>query len=368
MMRQGSGISPVIEGTLQRLFDSSPAHPLSPSDRLVILSDLHLGDGSARDDFLPNGELLGEILRSYYLPGGHALVLNGDIEELQRFPLQSIRARWEHLYALFRRFGDRSGVHRIVGNHDEALWHSDPRLRDQPLQAGLRLSFGVDTLFVFHGHQATIFFERFNDLSGFFLRHFANLLHIRNVPAHYESTKRYRTEHRVYAFSNTRKIVSVIGHTHRPLFESLSRVDTLRFRIEQLCRDYPAVSPRARLEIEEMVRTYKKDLALLSERSSREGLHSSLYDEHLPVPCLFNSGCTIGKRGLTAIEIEDGQIALVHWFDERRDGRPRGPRGRERHGGDHRGRERPPGVSRRCRSVMKRDRLDYVFSRIRLLA
>ena len=391
MMRQGGGISPVIEGTLQHLYDSSPTLPLSASDRLVILSDLHLGDGSARDDFLPNGELLGEILRTYYLPGGHALVLNGDIEELQRFSLQSIRARWEHLYALFRRFGERSGVHRIVGNHDEALWHSDPRLRDQPLQTALRLCFGADTLFVFHGHQATIFFERFNDLSGFFLRHFANRLHIRNAPAHYESTKRYRTEHRVYAFSNARKIVSVIGHTHRPLFESLSRVDTLRFRIEQLCRDYPAVSPRVRLEIEEMVKAYKKDLALLSERGHRDELKSSLYAEHLPVPCLFNSGCAIGKSGLTVIEIEDGQIALVHWFDSRRDGRPRSPHGRERHGSDHRGRERFAGASRRrrrnralvppeaestrrlgdtpyYRSVLKRDRLDYVFSRIRLLA
>jgi predicted phosphodiesterase len=386
MMAQGIGISPVIEGTLQRLYDSSPTLPLSASDRFVILSDLHLGDGSSRDDFLPNGELLGEILRSYYLPGGHALVLNGDIEELQRFSLPRIRGRWEHLYALFRRFGDHSGVHRIVGNHDEALWRSDPRLRDQPLQAALRLSFGADTLFVFHGHQATIFFERFNDLSGFFLRHFANRLHIRNAPAHYESTKRYRTEHRVYAFSNARKIVSVIGHTHRPLFESLSRVDTLRFRIEQLCRDYPGVSPRARLEIEEMVKAYKRDLALLAERGPASGERSSLYDEHLWVPCLFNSGCAIGKRGLTAIEIEDGQIALVHWFDARRDGRPR-PRGREPHSGDHGGRERSVAATRRrafvppeaestrrlgetpyYRSVLKRDRLDYVFSRIRLLA
>ena len=398
MMRQGNGISPAIEGTLQQLYDSSPSFPLSASDRLVILSDLHLGDGSSRDDFLPNGELLQEILRSYYLPGGHALVLNGDIEELQRFSLESIRSRWEDLYALFRRFGDCSGVHRIVGNHDEALWRSDARLREQPLRAALRLSFGADTLFVFHGHQATIFFERFNDLSGFFLRHFANRLHIRNIPAHYESTKRYRTEHRVYAFSNARKIVSVIGHTHRPLFESLSRVDTLRFRIEQLCRDYPAVSPRARREIEEMVEAYKKDLALFTEKDRRDGARSSLYDEQLPIPCLFNSGCAIGKRGLTAIEIEDGHIALVHWFDARRSDRRRagrrrrGHRGAEHGTGEHRGsdyraagsRRRsargrsllPPEAESTCRlgdshyyrSVLKRDRLDYVFSRIRLLA
>jgi len=134
-----------------------------------------------------------------------------------------------------------------------------------------------------------------------------------------------------------------------------------------------------------MVKAYKRDLALLSEHGGRDG--SSLYAEHLPVPCLFNSGCAIGKRGLTAIEIEDGHIALVHWFDTRRDGRPTGGR----RGGVRRARERQPARGRRprrsralvppeaestrrlgdtpyYRSVLKRDRLDYVFSRIRLLA
>lgn len=35
------------------------------------------------------------------------------------------------------------------------------------------------------------------------------------------------------------------------------------------------------------------------------------------IPCLFNSGCVIGKRGVTAPEIEEVNIRLVHWFDSR---------------------------------------------------
>ncbi len=359
-------IAATIEGSLQRLFDESPRLPLSNGDRYVIVSDLHLGDGSSRDDFLPNGDLFSDALSRYYLDQGYALVLNGDIEELQRFTLQSIQRRWKGLYELFQEFRVRSAVHKIVGNHDEALWWRTPRPGDLPLLGSLRLSFGEDTLFLFHGHQATIFFERFNDVSGFFLRHFANRLHIRNFPARYESARKYRTEHRVYAFSSARKIVSVIGHTHRPLFESMSKVDTLRFRIEQLCLDYPAVSPRSRVAIEKAVEAYKRELAHLWERDRELGMRGSLYNEQLSIPCLFNSGCAIGKRGVTALELSEGSIALVHWFDRRRS--------------DHHLRRRGSALLRDSataerlegteyyRTVIKKDRLDYVFSRIRLLA
>ena len=367
------GIASAIEATLQRLFDSSPILELSPSDKLVVVSDLHLGDGSSSDDFLSNGELLTDVLRRFYLLRDFSLVLNGDIEELQRFPFEAIMERWQILYELFRQFAARTAVYRIVGNHDAALWHFDVHSLSEPLLASLRLSFGQDTIFLFHGHQATIFFERFNDVSGFFLRHFANRLNIRNIPVHYESTKRYRTEHRVYTFSSARKIVSIIGHTHRPLFESLSKIDTLKFRIEQLCRDYPAVSPRARLAIEKVVEGYKSELKRLWEKDRREGMRSGLYNEHLSVPCLFNSGCAIGKRGLTAIEIAEGQISLVHWFDRRRSSKylDNGNGRAGRRVGDF------PTKSSEVqrldeteyyRTVLKKDRLEYVFSRIKLLA
>ena len=372
-MRVPEVAASTIEITLQRLFDSSPVRELSSSDKLVVVSDLHLGDGGSRDDFLSNGDLLEQVLRRYYLMNDFSLVLNGDIEELQRFPFDAILRRWQVFYELFRQFAHRTEIYRIVGNHDDALWHFDMPSLDHPLFAALRLSFGSDTIFLFHGHQATIFFERFNEVSGFFLRHFANRLNIRNIPVHYESTKRYRTEHRVYAFSSARKIVSIIGHTHRPLFESLSKIDTLKFRIEQLCRDYPVVSPRARQAIEKVVEGYKEELTHLWDKDRRDGMRSGLYNEQISVPCLFNSGCAIGKRGVTAIEIAEGQIRLVHWFDRRRSDRylANGNGRAARRVGDFptEGNEvRRLDDTEYYRTVLKKDRLEYVFSRIRLLA
>ena len=331
---------------------------LGPGGRFVVWSDLHMGDGGPQDDFRRNADLVQAVLRRYYLEAGYSLVLNGDIEELQRFRLDAIRSRWQGMFSLFEEFRHKTDLYKIVGNHDEAL-RCEGSPVDPSLLDAVRLTFNDDILFLFHGHQATVFFERFNDVSGFFLRYFAHTLRIPNLPVTYESRKKYRTEHRVYAFSSSRKIVSVIGHTHRPLFESLSKIDTIRYRIEKLCRDYPAVSPRARAVIETVISEYRSELARLWEKDREDGLRSSLYNAQICIPCLFNSGCAIGKRGVTAIEIADGAISLVHWFDR--------ARGQPRLDGEERAAQRLDSTEY-YRTVLKQDKLEYIFSRIRLLA
>ena len=344
-----------IENRLDALLGSAPAVSLSKDARLFVLSDLHLGNGSPRDDFLPNGALTVTVLREHYLAKGYGLILNGDIEELQRYKLHDIRERWAELYQLFGRFRATTSLYKIVGNHDELLWKCD----GEGLLEAIRLLSGDDTLLVFHGHQATIYFENFNWLSGFFLKYFANTLRIRNVPVTYESRKKFWTEHRVYDFASAHKIVSIIGHTHRPLFESLSKIDTVRYRIEQLVRDYLDATGEARVGIETAIGEYREELERLWERDREDGLRSSLYNDQICIPCLFNSGCAIGRHGITGIEIADGKIALVHWFDRARG--IRGPMAAE-------GQPQRLGQTSYYRAVIKQDRLEYIFSRIRLLA
>jgi UDP-2,3-diacylglucosamine pyrophosphatase LpxH len=105
-----------IERNLQSLLDSTPKVPLSSRDRLVIFSDLHLGDGGPQDDFLPDTDLFFTVLREHYLSAGYALVLNGDIEEPQRFSLGSIRWRWTALYELFDDFSRETALYKTRGN------------------------------------------------------------------------------------------------------------------------------------------------------------------------------------------------------------------------------------------------------------
>jgi hypothetical protein len=64
--------------TFEHLYDHSPARRMDGSDRFVVLSDLHLGNGGDGDDFVRNADLCAQVLRNYYLDRGFILILNGD--------------------------------------------------------------------------------------------------------------------------------------------------------------------------------------------------------------------------------------------------------------------------------------------------
>ena len=169
-----------------------------------------------------------------------------------------------------------------------------------------------------HGHQVSAFYEKFNDISRFGLRYLAMPLGIMNYSVAHDSRKRHALEKRIYDYSRQEQIVSVIGHTHRPLFESLTMAESLRFRIEQLLGQYRKASDERKHEIEVNISELRQYLVSWRSRKKRPDLQSGIYeDEDVPVPCMFNSGTVMGKRGVTGLEIYGGSIRLVHWFDER---------------------------------------------------
>ena len=346
-----AGRRPTGLAFLAALAERAPVRRLSRGEKVVVFSDLHLGGGGRRDDFLPNGELLAAALRRYYLPGRYTLVLNGDVEELQRFYLPQIRRQWAGFYALLEEFARLGRLERLVGNHDaELAVLGDPYPAPRLLES-LRLVWGEDSLLLFHGHQASYVQTRFIGLASVVLRYVAHPLGIRNWTVSRSSRRRFRVERRVYAFARNRRQVALIGHTHRPLFESLSKLDALRFRIESLCRQIPSAAGRHRPALERELAARKDELEqVLARRGRNRG--GSLYNSPLLVPCLFNSGCCIGKRGLTGLEIAEGGIALVHWFDQNR----------SQHAG-----EALAGTPYR-REALEQEPLDYLFTRVRLLS
>jgi hypothetical protein len=87
-------------------------------------------------------------------------------------------------------------------------------------------------------------------------------------------------------------------------------------------------------------------------------MRDSLYGDEFPVPCLFNSGSAIGKKGINAIELDNENIALVYWFTEGA-GRKFVSRGNYEV-------EKLKGTGQR-RVVLNLDRLDYIKARIELL-
>lgn len=344
---------------MARLYSSAEVYTPLDNEEFVIFSDLHMGDGGSNDDFKKNAGLFSSVVSRYYLKRGYTLILNGDVEELHRYNIDRIEKTWNEIYAIFDRFyaGDR--LIKLHGNHDSKLFlFTHTRLR-YPFLKSIRLNYPQGEIFLFHGHQPSIAYEYFNGFFGLVLRWIANPLHIKNYSAARDPRRKIQIEKRAYDFARSKGLLAIIGHTHRPLFESLSKIDYLRFHIENLCREYPRAAPARKREIEEMIGENKLEMHKLSRKNygSDEQL-STLYDMEIYVPCLFNSGCVIGKRGITCIELKKKEIALVHWFDHSKH--------KQYVSADDSDVEVLPDTQY-YRLVLKRDDLEYIFARVRLL-
>jgi UDP-2,3-diacylglucosamine pyrophosphatase LpxH len=347
----------VFERSLIAQLDASRRLKLGPGDKLVVLSDLHMGNGGSRDDLVHNEGLLMDALEKYYLPEGWILALNGDIEELQRFKLADIRQRWSRLYQLFDRFEARGALHKIIGNHDAEL--VEERNYPYRLIDALRVDTDALPLFIYHGHQVSQIFSKYNHFIRPILRYLFTPLGIRNVSVSKDRRKRFFVERRVYEFSRRNGLVSILGHTHRPLFESLSQFDFIKYEMERLCREYPLAVESEKKAIADRVLLLRRELKKLKRKDRRKSLLNSIYGDELLVPCVFNSGCAIGKKGLNVLEIDKDRISLVYWFTAgqerkyiRRSGYTVGAL---------------EGTSRN-RVVVNSDNLDYIRARIELLA
>lgn len=359
--------------SFRSLIDGSPEEDILPGSRYLVLSDLHMGVGGEGDDLGPNRAILSSALRDFYLPQGWTLILAGDIEELYKHKLRDIRKAWAPLYAIFEAFQAAGRLRKIVGNHDLAL------LREEAypfaLLHGLSLLHGGRRVFVFHGHQASRFFVKHNYLSDFVVRYLARPLRIKNTSISRDSRQRFKAERRIYRASRRLGLVSIAGHTHRPLFESLSKYDSLRWSMESLLREYPGAQGQRREEIAQTVALYREEFEGLKRRRKAGEDSRGLYEEKdFVIPCVFNSGCAIGSGGFTAIEIDAGpaaeaagaaigqapgaSIALVRWAEVAAAKAYIEKEALER--ADLEG-------SPWSRYVLRRDSLDSIFARIDLL-
>ena len=331
---------------------------ISGGGRVLIISDLHMGTGK-RDDLAHNGDLLIALLKDYYFDNGWYLVLNGDIEDIHRHPLDRIEERWAELCRVFGLFAKHDRLFKLVGNHDEGLLLK--KTYRYPLREMLRIETGVIPAYVYHGHQSSKIYGTFNKLMGVGIRYFLTPFGIRNISTGRSPLRRFTVEKAAYDFSLKNNCISIIGHTHRPLFESLGRFEYIRFEIEGLCRKYPFSSGKEQKKIESEVNSLRRELSKLKKKERRDMLRQSLslYGDQMPVPCLFNSGCAIGNKGLNAIELSAQDISLVYWFIEGRGKKfvSRGSYDIEK-----------LGDSGYCRTVLNSDRLDSILARIKLLA
>ncbi len=348
-----------VHHTLCNLYKSTDKVGLPPDEKFIIFSDLHMGSGGKRDDFKKNSRLMLYVLENYYLAQNYTLILNGDIEELQKFKLKQIMKKWGRAYDLFSAFKDNGKLIKVLGNHDLDLMYEKNYIFSNELVESLIFKYNHNRLFLFHGHQALHLHEKYHDLFNLLLRYIARPLNLKNFTPVLNSKKKYRVEKKVYEFSISNKIATIIGHTHRPLFESLSKIETLKFTIEQLIEFYPLAEDEEKKQVELDIKDLSLELRNTFKKNKKLGLRSSPYDPVMTVPTMFNSGSCIGKRGITGLEIQNGRISLVYWY------------GKRMHKKYLRIYEEEPvrlHSSQFHKLLIKSDDLDSIFNRIKLLS
>ncbi len=343
---------------LNILFNECLRVKIDDADKFVIFSDAHLGNGGYQDDFKQNSELFASILQKYYLPRNYTLILNGDIEELYKFRFKKIVTAWQNIFQIFDEFRSRGRLYKIFGNHDYTLSRRNYKGHNIGLMEGIRLEYENNPIFIYHGHQTANRLEDYNRFSSLFGRFILNPIGYKNMTLNADNLSKFKTEKIAYEFASGNKIISILGHTHRPLFESHSKIDSLKFLIENLMLELNGDDGSNQLNLVEKIKMHKKELDILYSQKKEKYRRSGLYNDKILAPCLFNSGSVIGKRGATGIEIRKGKIALVYWFDQNRSSRFM----------DYDSvRIKRLSKSNFYRAILKKDNLKNIFLRIRLL-
>jgi len=220
-----TGWLPTIHRRLSQVLETAITIPIDDSSKFVFFSDLHRGNGSRSDSFLPNARLFLHAL-THYERNGFSYVEVGDGDELWKgWPIEAIRQAHRRLFDLLHQMDLEQRLHLILGNHDLKR-KTNLRIEKDglPAQEGLVLKHEPSghKLFVVHGHQADIT----NDYLYFvahravrFSYHVRERLQQLCCTGHAEpKIKMGKLEQRLMDWVSVCHQMIICGHTHRQAF------------------------------------------------------------------------------------------------------------------------------------------------------
>ena len=291
---------------------------LTENSRFVIFSDHHKGAGDEADDFNPCKKTYLAALDHYYKDGS-TLILLGDVEELWENQIHEVMETHQDVFRSEARFFPDRYI-RIVGNHDDA-WnvpsavatYLEPMLPNIRLLPGLVLEFENEALygevFMAHGHQGTIESDILAGFSSRFLpiyRQLQNKFHIGHTTPATDDYLRGEHDTQLYRWaSQQRNLILIAGHTHRPVWSSLTHLDQLYMQL------YALRLRQKEIDEGEYQEQYQKLLREIKKRLLKD---PPVNDTLKTTPSYFNTGCCRFSDGdITGIEISGHSICLVKW-------------------------------------------------------
>lgn len=309
----------MIEKALERALERAKRIEEDLSkEKFIIFSDQHIGDGKwGSDDFQRNREIYYTALIHYY-GNGFNLISVGDTEELWECDFDKILKFNCEIYEIEKLFLSEKRLIRIFGNHD-IFWSIESFRKKNYIFSDIDIVESIlinGKIFIAHGHQGELESDILWPLSRWIVRHiwkpFQRLTGIPSNSPVQNWKVRDKREEAYYQWAKKRKILFIAGHTHRAMFESLSKIDRLKIKVEALKKSLEALKEEEKdIVIEEIDKLNKMIEKSLIE--NRDGNPERRLEREIPVPCYFNSGCCLYPNGITGIEIENGFIRLVKW-------------------------------------------------------
>lgn len=313
--RVHQALSKLFEAIMNGDAKKGPVLPLDmEASRYIIFSDQHKGAKDGSDDFR-NAETNYINALQHYRKEGFYLIALGDCEELWENLIWSVMSKNKPSEEAERHFVKEQRFTKVFGNHD-LFWNNDPfaslYLKSMygesiPVYEGVVLQTMLEgkntNLFLTHGHQGDGQSDS-NPLSAWFVSRvwapFQSFLNINpNTPAY---QKEMKSTHNRFMYEWSRlenNPVLITGHTHQPVFASLTHLERL---YKQLIS----------AEKENNVVTIQQLKQAIQFRKQEYDYVAANYMQMKPF--YFNTGCCCFSDGdITGIEIADGMIRLIKW-------------------------------------------------------
>lgn len=262
---------------LTKVFNSSKEINIDDNSRIIIMSDVHRGDGNWSDSFAKNQNTFFAAL-SYYYKENYTYIELGDGDELWELNnFKDILREHSDVFWLMSKFYEEDRFYMLYGNHDIVkknenflrgnlyYYYDEREQEDIPLfenivvHEGLMLNYKnyENKIFLVHGHQVDFINYDIWPITRFLVRHLWKPLELYGLNDVTRTAKNYKKRHKV-ADKLIRWVIKenhilIAGHNHRPYFPEIGS------------------------------------------------------------PPYFNDGSCVHPRCITGIEIVDGSIALIKW-------------------------------------------------------
>ena len=291
--------------------------------KFIIFSDQHKGNRNGADDFKQAEANYLEAL-AYYSDNDFRFINLGDSEELWENSIWKVKKYNKATFEAEKKFLEHNNYVKIFGNHDLywdtgllSYWHLKSMFGEKvkvyegvvletvvcSLESGVNTLNAELTIFCTHGHQGDAQSDG-NWFSKFFVAYIwaplQSLLRINpNTPANNNEKK---TLHNtiMYDWSATQEnMVLVTGHTHQPVFASLTYLESLYKKLQQA----------KHVKDDRSVNEVKAEIV------QREKEFTTVSVDYMNMkPSYFNTGCCCFSDGdITGIEIANGYIKLIKW-------------------------------------------------------